>query len=234
MQAYCSITMPEEKYGMEGKFWIHPNFKKQTTGWYHPCIKLENDIIESDFILVKSKRVFTCSFCSVFVSSICLITTRISQIHILISIHTVMNYQAFVLTLASHSSILWVAISAGDSGAVCTVSEVALAATAGNIVQVDWASTSIKMRVTEGYCICWYKLAQNTSFFRWFHYALTMALTLSREAQLSTHDSGISTSPGVITHSSPHIVNTDLHSAFICYVTTCQSELTICTRSCCM
>ena len=52
-------------------------------------------------------------------------------------IHGITNYQAFVLTLASHSSILRVAISAGDSGAVCTVSEVTFTTTAVNIVQVD-------------------------------------------------------------------------------------------------
>ena len=55
------------------------------------------------------------------------------------------------------------------------------------------------------------------------------SLTLSGISQLSTHHSSISTSPGVITHSTPHIVHAVLHSAFICYVTSCQSQLASCT-----
>ena len=43
--------------------------------------------------------------------------------------------------------------------------------------------------------------------------------TLSRISQLSTHHSSISTSPRVVTHSTPHIVHADLHSAFISNVT---------------
>ena len=58
-------------------------------------------------------------------------------------------------------------------------------------------------------------------------------LTLSQwVAQLSTHDSSINTSPGVITHSTPLIVYADLHSAFIGNVTSCQLYLTVCTWSC--
>ena len=57
-------------------------------------------------------------------------------------------------------------------------------------------------------------------------------LTLEYVAQLSTHHNGIRASPGVITHSTPLIVYADLHSAFICHITSCQSQLTICTWSC--
>ena len=63
-------------------------------------------------------------------------------------------------------------------------------------------------------------------------YTLCHVLTLSRVSKLSTHHSGITTAPGVITHSAPHIVHTDLHSALIGNVTTNQSQLTSCARSC--
>jgi len=46
-----------------------------------------------------------------------------------------------------------------------------------------------------------------------------ITLTLRGVAQLSTHHSSIRASPGVITHSTPLIVHADLHSAFICYIT---------------
>ena len=62
-------------------------------------------------------------------------------------------------------------------------------------------------------------------------YIMCMLLTLNRVAQLSTHHSSISTSPGVITYSTPHIVDADLKSTFIFNVTSCQSQLTIHTRS---
>ena len=58
-------------------------------------------------------------------------------------------------------------------------------------------------------------------------------LTLSQwVTQLLTHHRSISTSPGVITHSTPQVVYADLHSAFIGNVTSCQSYLTVCTWSC--
>ena len=58
-----------------------------------------------------------------------------------------------------------------------------------------------------------------------------LTCTLSVVSQLSTHHSGISFSPRAITHSTPLIVHADLHSAFILYITSCQSKLTSCTRS---
>ena len=64
-------------------------------------------------------------------------------------------YMQHNLTLASHSSILWVAISAGDSGAAWTVSESTLTTTASNTVQVDWTNTSTKMSTAEWNCTCW-------------------------------------------------------------------------------
>ena len=57
-------------------------------------------------------------------------------------------------------------------------------------------------------------------------------LTLSGVSQLSTHHSGISNSPEVITHSAPHTVHADLHSAFVCNVSSCQSQLTSYTWGC--
>jgi len=57
-------------------------------------------------------------------------------------------------------------------------------------------------------------------------------LTLSGVSQLSTHYSGISNSPEVITHSAPHTVHADLHSAFVCNVSSCQSQLTSYTWGC--
>ena len=58
--------------------------------------------------------------------------------------------------------------------------------------------------------------------------------TLSGVSKLSTHHSGISAAPVVITHSAPHIVYTDLHSAFIGNVTSQQFQLTSSAWSCIM
>ena len=55
--------------------------------------------------------------------------------------------------------------------------------------------------------------------------------TLTGISQLSTHHSSIRTSPGVITHSTPQVTYTNLHSAFICNVSSCKSQLAICTWS---
>ena len=60
----------------------------------------------------------------------------------------------------------------------------------------------------------------------------TQYMTFSGVAQLSTHHSSISISPEVITHSTPLIVHADLYSTFIHHITSCQSQLTICTWSC--
>ena len=59
-----------------------------------------------------------------------------------------------------------------------------------------------------------------------------LALTIGWVVKLSTHHCSINTSPGNSTHSAPHIVHADLHSAFIWNVTSCQSQLTSCTWSC--
>ena len=56
-------------------------------------------------------------------------------------------------------------------------------------------------------------------------------LTLSKVTQLSTNHRSIHTSPGVTTHSTPHIVYTYLHSALICTGTSHQLQLTGCARS---
>ena len=63
-------------------------------------------------------------------------------------------------------------------------------------------------------------------------YKPTYHLTLDYVSQLTTHNCSISASPGVITHSTPSVVHTDLYSAFISYVTSSKPQLTICTRSC--
>ena len=44
---------------------------------------------------------------------------------------------------------------------------------------------------------------------------LVVMLTFSGISQLSTHHSSISTSPEVITHSTPQVVHADLYSTFI-------------------
>ena len=64
------------------------------------------------------------------------------------------------------------------------------------------------------------------------HKCVKTALTSGRVPKFLTHYSSISTSPGVITHSAPHIVHTDLNSAFICNVTSCQLQLTSCASNC--
>ena len=59
-----------------------------------------------------------------------------------------------------------------------------------------------------------------------------MLQTLGGISQLSTHHSSFSDSPGVKTHSTPHIVHADLHSAFILNVTSYQPQLTSYTWNC--
>ena len=49
-------------------------------------------------------------------------------------------------------------------------------------------------------------------------------LTFSGVAQLATHNNSITAVPRVITHCAPQIVQTDLYSAFIWYVTSRQSQ----------
>ena len=62
------------------------------------------------------------------------------------------------------------------------------------------------------------------------HIRKSLSNTLSGISELSTHHSGIITTPGVITHCAPHIsTNTDLHSPFIWNVASCQLQLTSCT-----
>ena len=79
------------------------------------------------------------------------------------------------LTLAYHSSILWVAIGAGNIEVMRTVNEVTLITTASNIIQVNWASTSTKMSTAKGYCTCWHKVCLHSQSPN----ALSLPLTLS-------------------------------------------------------
>ena len=51
------------------------------------------------------------------------------------------------------------------------------------------------------------------------HKNVMLCLTLSGVSKLSTHYSGISSAPPIITHSAPHIIQTDLHSALIGNIT---------------
>ena len=61
----------------------------------------------------------------------------------------------------------------------------------------------------------------------------TLVLTLSGVTKLSTHHSGISTAPAIITHGTPNIVcYADLHSALIWNVSSSQLQLTRCARGC--
>ena len=119
------------------------------------------------------------------------------------------------------------AVGAGDSGAVWAVSEVTLTTSAINIVEVDLTNTSSKM---SRHCTYWIKL--RLCLINIFIWTKTMQQTLCGIAQFSTHYNSISSSPGVITHSTPLIVHADLHSAFTCYIASCQSQLTSCARSC--
>ena len=66
----------------------------------------------------------------------------------------VLHLHTIVLTLASYSSILWVAIGTGDSGVTWTVNESTFTTTASNIVQVNWTNASTKMSTAEGHCTC--------------------------------------------------------------------------------
>ena len=59
-------------------------------------------------------------------------------------------------------------------------------------------------------------------------YVVFWELTLCWVAQLPTHGGSIQASPRVITYSSPYIVHTDLHSAFIYNTTAHQSQLSHC------
>ena len=56
-------------------------------------------------------------------------------------------------------------------------------------------------------------------------------LTSSKVTQLSTNHSSINAFPGVVTHSTPHIVHTDFNPAFTCTGTSYQLQLTGCARS---
>ena len=57
-------------------------------------------------------------------------------------------------TLAPHSSIFRVAISAVDIRAPGTVNEPSLNPSAANFIQVDCTRASTKISTTKGYCIC--------------------------------------------------------------------------------
>ena len=61
----------------------------------------------------------------------------------------------FLQTLTSHSSILRMALQTVDIRMnLRAVSKVSLPASAANIVQVNCATASTKMGITEGNCIC--------------------------------------------------------------------------------
>ena len=125
--------------------------------------------------------------------------------------------------MASHSSSTPTPRGTTDKGAPWAVQETTFTATASNIVQIDRTSTTTKLTSTKGNCICWCQTNVQSNHYsycqKWY-----ILLTLGEIAQLSTHNSSISISPGVITHSSPLIVYADLHSAFICNVTSYQSQ----------
>ena len=57
-------------------------------------------------------------------------------------------------------------------------------------------------------------------------------LTLSGVSKLPTCHSSISTAPSIITHSTPHIFYTNLHSPFIWNITSNQSQRASCAWSC--
>ena len=118
-------------------------------------------------------------------------------------------------TLTSNSGILMMAIVTTTKRVQWTFNEVPLTASTANIVHVNGSSTSTKVSIAKGHCI-WLHQTYECIYWKYFFKDLKVCLlTLTRISQLSTHHSGISTPPGVITHSTPQIVNTDLHSAFI-------------------
>ena len=123
------------------------------------------------------------------------------------------------------------AICTTDSGATGAVNEVGLTAGAANTIQVDCTSAGTKVGIAKCYCICNNVISGKCQCYQIPLEMLVNLLTFHRVTQLSTHHSGISASPGVITHSAPHIVHTDLHSAFIWNVTTYQPQLTSCAWS---
>ena len=135
---------------------------------------------------------------------------------------------SYTFTLTSNSSTFRMTVTT-DSKAMWAVSEVTLTTTATNTVQVDWTNTITKVSISEGYCICCY---DNTSYLKCAPAAVPQNIrTLSGVSQLSTHHSSIITSPGVIAHSAPQVTYTNLHSAFIWNISSCKSQLAICTWS---
>ena len=72
------------------------------------------------------------------------------------------NFQHNYLTLASHSSILWVTMETADRWTTGAVSKVGLTASAANFIKVDCPSARTKMSTTKSHRICW-----NESY-RWF------------------------------------------------------------------
>ena len=61
------------------------------------------------------------------------------------------------LTLAPYSSILTVPTWTAENGTTWAVSEVILIPSTVNTIQVNGASTSTEMSVSESHCICWYR-----------------------------------------------------------------------------
>ena len=62
---------------------------------------------------------------------------------------------AFLQTLTSYSSILWVTLIAPDSRASRAVNKFAFIATAANLIQEYGASASTKVGISKSHCICW-------------------------------------------------------------------------------
>ena len=142
--------------------------------------------------------------------------------------HNYRHSRKYSPTLTPYSSTSTIIVTA-YKGSVWAVNEISLIAIASNTLQLDGTNTSTKLNITEGQCTCWQNMKYDISN-KCVH--ISDLHTLSGVAQVSTHHCSISSSPGVSTHSTPHIVHADLHSAFIWNVTSCQSQLTICARSC--
>ena len=129
-------------------------------------------------------------------------------------------------TLTPYSSTSTIIVT-GYKGRVWTVNEITLIASAIDALQLDGTNTSTKLSTAEGQCTCWQKYDVSNNCVH-----ISDPHTLSRISQLPTHNCSINSSPGASTHSTPHIVHADLHSAFIWNVTSYQSQLTSCARSC--
>ena len=91
-------------------------------------------------------------------NNVCIIIYEKSQFNSIVwgSLHKTNANNIMCYTLTSHSSILRVALQTVDSRSnFRAVSKVSLSASAANNMQMNSATASTKVGITEGNCICW-------------------------------------------------------------------------------